>query len=104
MKYLDIKRTIRNMVDDLATDLPDVSNAIDDLQTQLTDHMNTGTHDAEEINVNAGGFGGILDGSDDDAQTALVTIDMHLHDDRYYTESEIDTLEDKLEARSWYFA
>jgi hypothetical protein len=48
-------------------------------------------NDAEDILVDTGGFSGVLSGSDDDVQAALDTLDGHVHDGRYYTESEIGT-------------
>jgi hypothetical protein len=48
-------------------------------------------NDAEDILVDTGGFSGVLSGSDDDVQAALATLDGHVHDGRYYTESEIGT-------------
>jgi hypothetical protein len=49
---------------------------------------------ASQVEVATGSFDGQLSGSDDDIQKALDTLDDHLHDDRYYTEAEVDVLID----------
>jgi hypothetical protein len=48
-------------------------------------------HPATAVSVSTTNFAGILSVADTLVQTALDTIDDHLHDGRYYTETEIDT-------------
>ena len=53
---------------------------------------NVDSQNAIDVPVDTTAFNGKLSASDIDVQTALETLDDHLHDDRYYTESEIDAL------------
>ena len=47
---------------------------------------------SEEVDTNTNNFDNILSSNEDTIQKALDKLDDHVHDDRYYTESETDTL------------
>jgi len=58
---------------------------------------NTDSQNAEDVPTDVSSFGGLLGAGDVDVQAALDVLDDHLHDDRYYTETEVNAL---LAARS----
>lgn len=58
----------------------------------LTGRDTVNSHPADAISTDTTGFSGKLSAADDEVQAALDTLDAHLHDDRYYTEAEIDAI------------
>ncbi len=58
----------------------------------LTHRDAASQHPAASVDADVSGFSGILSAADTTVQGALDTVDGHIHDGRYYTESEVDSL------------